>query len=135
MLYNVNRNYLFLNGKKVYKFQANIKNAKFPSHFCIGRISKEFDTNIYVKTFNPFAAKGVKYDPRQQNNDFDQSGMSSQLKFCTGNLEVASDSTSHNMIGLDHQNLRNSNFNFVNKTKYAELENAIQHTKEADHRR
>ena len=48
----------------------------------------------------------VKYDPRQQNIDFEQSDVLSRLKFCTGNHEVASDWLSHNMIGLDNQNLR-----------------------------
>ena len=62
---------------------------------------------------NPFTAKEVKYDPRQQNIDFARSDVSSRLKFCTGSHEVASDWLSHNMIGLDNQNLRNSNFNFL----------------------
>ena len=47
-------------------------------------------TRMYAHIFNAFAAKGLKYDLRQQNNDFDQSGVSSQLTFCTGSLEVAS---------------------------------------------
>ena len=40
---------------------------------------------------NPFTAKEVKYDPRQQNIDFERSDVSSRLKFCTGSHEVASD--------------------------------------------
>ena len=50
--------------------------------------------------FNPFAGKGVKNDPRQQNDDFERSG-------------VSSDRISHKIFGLDHQNSRNSNFNLI----------------------
>ena len=63
--------------------------------------------------FNPFAGKGVKNDPRQQNDDFERSGVSSRLKFYTGSLELASDRISHKIFGLDHQNSRNSNFNLI----------------------
>ena len=48
--------------------------------------------------FNPFSGKGVKHDPRQQNNDFERSGVSSRLKFYTGSLEVASDRISHKIF-------------------------------------
>lgn len=84
---------------------------------------------------NTFTVKGVKYDPHQQNNDLERSGVLSPLKFCTESLKVASNQMSHNMIGFDHQNSRNSNFNFVSKTKSAELENGAQQTKETDQRR
>ena len=33
--------------KKIRKFKADIKNIYFPSRFCIGRISEEFDTNKF----------------------------------------------------------------------------------------
>ena len=33
--------------KKIHKFKADIKNIYFPSRFCIGRISEEFDINKF----------------------------------------------------------------------------------------
>ena len=61
---------------------------------------------------NPFTAKEVKYDPRQQNIDFERSDVLSRLKFCTGSHEVASNWLSHNIIGLDNQNLRKATSTF-----------------------
>ena len=48
--YNDFNSYLFVTWKKI---KADIKNFKFPSHFCIGSISKEFYLNeskgVYFK--------------------------------------------------------------------------------------
>ena len=41
--YNNDNSYLFVNGKEIYKFKANNGNVNFPSRFCLGSISNEFD--------------------------------------------------------------------------------------------
>ena len=33
------------NGKEIYKFKANNGNVNFPSQFCLGSISNEFDSS------------------------------------------------------------------------------------------
>ena len=43
--YNADSSYLFVNGKEIYKFIADNKNNNFPSRFCLGRISNEFDSD------------------------------------------------------------------------------------------
>ena len=40
--YNANNTYLFVNGKDIFKFQADNKNVKFPTQFCLGSISNGF---------------------------------------------------------------------------------------------
>ena len=40
--YNGDNNYLFVNGKEIYKFKANIKNVDFPSQIYLGSISNKF---------------------------------------------------------------------------------------------
>ena len=32
-----------MNGKEIYKFKASNKSNNFPSHYCLGSISNEFD--------------------------------------------------------------------------------------------
>ena len=39
--YNGDNSYLFVNGKKIYKFEANNKNVNFPNQFCLGSISNK----------------------------------------------------------------------------------------------
>ena len=41
--FNSDNSYLFVNGKKVYKFKASYKNANFPCKCCLGNISNKFD--------------------------------------------------------------------------------------------
>ena len=56
--YNADNSYLFVNGKEIYKFKASNKNNNFPSQFCLGRISSEFDSdNLKEVSF-----KGNVYD-------------------------------------------------------------------------
>ena len=40
--YNADNSYLFVNGKKVFKFQAGNKNVNIPTQFCIGSIANGF---------------------------------------------------------------------------------------------
>ena len=40
--YNSDNNYFFVNGKEIFKFKANCKNADFPTQFCWGSISNQF---------------------------------------------------------------------------------------------
>ena len=40
--YNVDNGYLFVNGKEIYKFKADNKNANFPNRFCLRSISDGF---------------------------------------------------------------------------------------------
>ena len=40
--YNSDNNYFFVNGKEIFKFKANCKNADFPTQFCRGSISNQF---------------------------------------------------------------------------------------------
>ena len=42
MHYNSDNNYFFVNGKEIFKFKANCKNADFPTQFCRGSISNQF---------------------------------------------------------------------------------------------
>ena len=41
--YNSDKTYLFVNGKKIYKFKPSHKNVSFPSQFFLGSISDKFD--------------------------------------------------------------------------------------------
>ena len=34
---------MFANGKEIYKFKADNKNANFPTQFCLQSISRKFD--------------------------------------------------------------------------------------------
>ena len=43
--YNADNSYLFVNGKEIYKFKVSNKNNNFPSQYCLGRISNEFDSD------------------------------------------------------------------------------------------
>ena len=56
--YNVDNSYLFVNGKEIYKFKASNKNNNFPSQFCLGRISSEFDSDDLKEV----SFKGNVYD-------------------------------------------------------------------------
>ena len=51
--YNADNSDLFFDGKEMYKFKASNKNNSFPSQFCLGSISKKFDSadteEVYFK--------------------------------------------------------------------------------------
>ena len=34
--YNADNSYLFVNGKEIFRFNANNKNVNFPTQFCLG---------------------------------------------------------------------------------------------------
>ena len=40
--YNGDNSYLFVNGKKFFKFKTDNKNVNFPTQFCLGSISNGF---------------------------------------------------------------------------------------------
>ena len=40
------------NGKEIYKFKANNGNVNFPSQFCLGSISNEFDSSDLKEVFD-----------------------------------------------------------------------------------
>ena len=40
--YNVDKSYLSVNGKEIFKFRADNKNVNFPTQFCLGSISNGF---------------------------------------------------------------------------------------------
>ena len=45
MDYNSDNSYLFVSGTEICKFKGNSGNVNFPSLFCLGSISNEFDSN------------------------------------------------------------------------------------------
>ena len=42
--YNAENSYLFVNEKEIYKFKASSKSNSFPSQFCLGSTSNEFNS-------------------------------------------------------------------------------------------
>ena len=42
--FNADNNYLFVNGKEIFKFKADNKNVSFPTQFCLGSISNNTDS-------------------------------------------------------------------------------------------
>ena len=53
--YNVNNSYLFVDGKKIFKFKADNGNINFPTEFCLGCI------------FNAFGATESRKVSREEN--------------------------------------------------------------------
>ena len=47
--YSDNNCYLFVNGKKMFKFKTDNKNVKFPTKFCLGSISNGLSPKKYLK--------------------------------------------------------------------------------------
>ena len=43
--YNTDNSYLFVNGKEIFKFNADNKNVTFPTQFWLGSISNRFSTS------------------------------------------------------------------------------------------
>ena len=44
MHYNADNNYLFVNGKEIFKFKVDNKNVNLPTQFCLRSMSNEFST-------------------------------------------------------------------------------------------
>ena len=40
--YNADNSYLYINGREIFKFKEDNKNAYFPTRFCLGSISDRF---------------------------------------------------------------------------------------------
>ena len=90
-VYNGDNSYLFVNGKKIYKFKANNKNVNFPSQFCVGSMSNKFD---YAKSGEVSLKENV-YDFSVDYNVIDKSNtlnihkysmVRSNMKLCFGLL-------------------------------------------------
>ena len=51
--YNADNSCLFVNGKKIFKFKVDNKNAYFPAQICLGSISSGFSagesSEVYLK--------------------------------------------------------------------------------------
>ena len=69
--YNGGNTYLSVNGKEIFKFKANNKNANFPTQFCLGSISNGFsNTESREVSFN-----GNVYAFSVDYNFVDKSGL------------------------------------------------------------
>ena len=66
--YNGDNNYLFVNGKEIFKFKADNKNVNFPTRFCLGSISGEFSA-----TAREISLNGNVYDFSVNYNSIDKS--------------------------------------------------------------
>ena len=75
--YNSDNSYLFVNGKEIYKFKANNGNVNFPSRFCLGSISNEFD---YVD-WEEVSFRGNVYDFSVDYGAVDKSNIFSIHKY------------------------------------------------------
>ena len=49
--YNGANSYLFVNGKKIYKFKANNRDANFSIQLCPGSMSNEFNILMILKKY------------------------------------------------------------------------------------
>ena len=49
--YNADNSYLFVNGKEIFRFNANNKNVNFPTQFCLGSIYDGFSATELGKHF------------------------------------------------------------------------------------
>ena len=75
--YNSSNSYLFLNGKETYKFKANNRNVNFPSRFCLGSISNEFD---YADS-KEISFKGIVYGFSVDYSAIDKSNILNIYKY------------------------------------------------------
>ena len=57
-LHHSDNSYLFVNGKEIYKFKADNGNFNFPSRFCLGSTSNDFDRDDLKEV----SFKGNVYD-------------------------------------------------------------------------
>ena len=75
--FNADNSDLFVNGIEIYKFKASNKNNNFPSRFCLGSISNEFD---YVDSKEVYFKENV-YDFSVDHGAFDKSNNLNILKY------------------------------------------------------
>ena len=69
LLYNADNSYLFVNGKGVFKFKADNKNANFPTQFCLRKISNGFSATESKEV----SLNENVYDLSVANNSIDKS--------------------------------------------------------------
>ena len=69
--YNNDNGYLFVNGEEIYKFKASNENNNFPSRFCFGSISNEFNS----QGLNEVPFKGNVYDFSVDHDAIDKSNI------------------------------------------------------------
>ena len=62
---------LFVNREEIYEFRPSIKNNNYPSRFCLGSISNEFDSNDWKEV----SFKGNVYDFSVEYNAVDKSNI------------------------------------------------------------
>ena len=67
--YNGDNNFVFVNGKEIYKFKADNENVNFTTQFCLGSIFNEFD----AFDFREVSLKGNVYDFSVDYNSIDKS--------------------------------------------------------------
>ena len=67
--YNGANSYLFVNGKKIYKFKANNRDANFSIQLCLESISNELNTIDYTKEVS---LKGNVYGFSVNNSAIDK---------------------------------------------------------------
>ena len=75
--YNDDNSYLFVNGKKIFKFKANNKNANFPIPFCLWSIS----SGVGVTDSRELSLKGNVYDFSVDYSTIDKSDISNVQKY------------------------------------------------------
>ena len=67
--YNADNSYLFVNGKKIFKFKADNKSVNFPTQFCLGSISSGFSATESRKV----SLNGSVYDFSVDYSSIDKS--------------------------------------------------------------
>ena len=75
--YNDDNSYLFVNGKKIFKFKANNKNVNFPIPFCLWSIS----SGVGVTDSRELSLKGNVYDFSVDYSTIDKSDISKVQKY------------------------------------------------------
>ena len=67
--YNEDNNYLFVNGREIFKFKDDNENVNFPSQYCLGSISKGFSATESREVI----LNGNVYDFSVDHNSIDKS--------------------------------------------------------------
>ena len=67
--YNADNSYLFVDGKKIFKFKADNKNVNFSTQFCLGSISNGFSNTESIE----LSLNGNVYDFSVDYNSIDKS--------------------------------------------------------------
>ena len=75
--YNADNGYLFVNGKKIFKFKADNKNVNFPTQFCLGSISNGFSATESREV----SSKGNVYNVSVDYNSTDESDILNIYKY------------------------------------------------------